>query len=57
MSREPLAVTLNTIHNVTYYQRLMSDIRDAIAADTFAAYAQRAPWAATNEDEEAACLM
>jgi queuine tRNA-ribosyltransferase len=57
MSREPLAVTLNTIHNVTHYQRLMSDIREAIAAGTFAAYAERAPSTGTGEDEEAACLM
>lgn len=37
MAREPLAVTLNTMHNVTYYQRLMRRIREAIASDTFAA--------------------
>jgi queuine tRNA-ribosyltransferase len=39
MAREPLAVTLNTLHNVTYYQRLMGDIRAAIASDTLEALA------------------
>lgn len=39
MAREPLAVTLNTMHNVTYYQRLMRDMRAAIAADAFGAFA------------------
>jgi queuine tRNA-ribosyltransferase len=37
MAREPLAVTLNTMHNVTYYQRLMQRIREAIASDDLAA--------------------
>ncbi len=31
MAREPLAVTLNTLHNVTYYQTLMRAMRAAIA--------------------------
>ena len=35
MAREPLAVTLHTIHNVTYYQALMRAMRAAIAANTF----------------------
>jgi len=39
MAREPLAVTLNTMHNVTYYERLMQDMRAAIAADAFGAFA------------------
>ncbi len=39
MAREPLAVTLNTMHNVTYYQRLMRDMRAAIAANAFAGFA------------------
>jgi tRNA-guanine family transglycosylase len=39
MAREPLAVTLNTLHNVTYYQRLMAQMRTAIASDTFAVFA------------------
>lgn len=42
MAREPLAVTLNTLHNVTYYQRLMERIRTAIASDRFAAFAAEA---------------
>jgi len=37
MAREPLAVTLNTMHNVTYYERLMQDLRGAIAAGTLEA--------------------
>lgn len=36
MAREPLAVTLNTLHNVTYYQNLMARIREAITNDRFA---------------------
>jgi queuine tRNA-ribosyltransferase len=36
MAREPLAVTLNTLHNVTYYQHLMAQIREAISNDRFA---------------------
>jgi queuine tRNA-ribosyltransferase len=39
LSREPLAVTLHTLHNVTYYQRLMAEMRAAIAADAFSAFA------------------
>ena len=39
MAREPLAVTLNTLHNVTYYQALMARIREAIANDGFAVFA------------------
>jgi queuine tRNA-ribosyltransferase len=39
MAREPLAVTLNTMHNVTYYQRLMQEMRTAIEADTFRTFA------------------
>ena len=37
MAREPLAVTLNTMHNVTHYERLMQDLRCAIAAGTLTA--------------------
>jgi queuine tRNA-ribosyltransferase len=50
MAREPLAVTLNTMHNVTYYEQLMRDMRTAIAADAFGAFArgavgeERHPW-------------
>lgn len=39
MAREPLAVTLNTLHNVTYYETLMREMRAAIAANAFAAFA------------------
>jgi queuine tRNA-ribosyltransferase len=39
MAREPLAVVLNTVHNVTFYQALMRDMRAAIAADAFATFA------------------
>jgi queuine tRNA-ribosyltransferase len=39
MAREPLAVTLNTMHNVTHYQTLMRDMRSAIAADSFGRFA------------------
>ena len=37
MAREPLAVVLNTLHNVTYYERLMRDMRVAIARGDFTA--------------------
>jgi queuine tRNA-ribosyltransferase len=40
LSGEILGSRLNTIHNVTYYQRLMARIREAIAAGRFAAFAQ-----------------
>lgn len=54
MAREPLAVTLNTLHNVTYYQTLMRELREALAAGTFAAFAAGVLQAATfAEDEEA----
>ena len=39
MAREPLAVTLNTMHNVTYYQGLMREMRAAIAANAFGTFA------------------
>ena len=58
MAREPLAVTLNTIHNVTYYQRLMSDIRSAIATGSFEALARERQLHETDDDGEGArCLM
>jgi len=50
MAREPLAVTLNTMHNVTYYQGLMRQMRSAIGANDFTAFArgalgeERQPW-------------
>ncbi len=39
MAREPLAVTLNTMHNVTYYERLMQEMRTAIEADAYQTFA------------------
>ena len=39
MAREPLAVTLNTMHNVTHYQTLMRDMRAAITAGSFGRFA------------------
>ena len=53
MAREPLAVTLNTIHNVTYYERLMLRMREAIAANRFAAFAASPEWAGTATEEGA----
>ena len=35
---EILGSHLNTIHNLFFYQRLMAEIRDAVAAGSFAAY-------------------
>lgn len=35
---EMLGPMLGTLHNLWYYQRLMADMRDAIAAGTFAAF-------------------
>jgi queuine tRNA-ribosyltransferase len=55
LAREPLAVTLNTIHNVTYYQRLMRDIRAAIASGTLAAFAATIGGGARENEEEASC--
>lgn len=55
MAREPLAVTLNTMHNVTYYQRLMRRIRKAIASDTFAALHAALNGTATAEEGRAPC--
>ena len=58
MAREPLGVTLNTIHNVTHYQRLMADMRNAIANGTFATFAAgRSRDRHQGEDHESvACL-
>ncbi len=38
---EILGARLATIHNLYYYQQLMADLREAIAADTLPAYALR----------------
>jgi queuine tRNA-ribosyltransferase len=40
-TNEILGARLNTIHNLHYYQALMREMRDAIAAGTFAAFAGR----------------
>ncbi len=47
-TREMLGARLNTVHNLHYYQKLMRDMRAAIAAGSFASfvddfYRQRAP--------------
>jgi queuine tRNA-ribosyltransferase len=39
--KEILGARLNTIHNLHYYQQLMSEIRASIEADAFAAFAER----------------
>jgi queuine tRNA-ribosyltransferase len=39
-SREILSYRLNTIHNLHFYLRLMEEIREAIRADRFEAYAR-----------------
>jgi tRNA-guanine family transglycosylase len=54
MAREPLAVTLNTLHNVTYYETLMARMREAINNDTFAAFAISETWSGSSKREEAA---
>jgi queuine tRNA-ribosyltransferase len=38
MARELLSYRLNTIHNLTYYSRLMGEIREAIDGDVFPEY-------------------
>ncbi len=52
MAREPLAVTLNTLHNVTYYETLMARMREAIAADAFASFAATEAWMGAITREE-----
>ena len=37
-AREIISAMLLTWHNLHYYQRLMQEIRDAIAADDFAGF-------------------
>ncbi len=53
MAREPLAVTLHTLHNVTYYQQLMARIRDAIHTDAFGALAASRVWTRSTDREDA----
>jgi queuine tRNA-ribosyltransferase len=38
---EMLGPVLASIHNLTYYQRLLADAREAIAADAFAEFRER----------------
>ncbi len=52
MAREPLAVTLNTMHNLTHYERLMHDMRCAIAEGTFDATVRTR---VAEPEEERAC--
>ncbi|MEO7402563.1 MAG: tRNA guanosine(34) transglycosylase Tgt, partial [Burkholderiales bacterium] len=39
--KEILGAMLNTIHNLAYYQMLMSELRDAIASGALTAYQER----------------
>jgi len=55
MAREPLAVTLNTLHNVTYYEALMARMRTAIVANTFASFAETMLQETSMITEEPAC--
>jgi queuine tRNA-ribosyltransferase len=41
LSRETLGLRLNTIHNLSYYQRLMAGARDAVAAGRWEAFRGR----------------
>jgi tRNA-guanine family transglycosylase len=40
MAGEPAALTLNTLHNLTFYLDTMQRIRDAIALRTFETFRQ-----------------
>jgi queuine tRNA-ribosyltransferase len=55
MAREPLAVTLNTLHNVTYYETLMACMREAITSDDFSAFAETVRSTFAVGREEATC--
>ncbi len=54
MAGEMLGPVLLSIHNLTYYQRLMVEAREAIAEDRFAAYRRQklAGWAAGSQKSE-----
>lgn len=52
VSRELLALRLNTLHNITFYQGLMKEIREAVAAGRLAELAERCRRASLPEDEE-----
>ena len=41
MAKEMLGPILLSIHNLTYYQRLLTEARTAIASDEFAAFRER----------------
>jgi queuine tRNA-ribosyltransferase len=49
MAREMLGPVLLSIHNLTYYQRLLSDARAAIVADRFEEFyaRKRSRWQCT----------
>jgi queuine tRNA-ribosyltransferase len=49
---EILAARLNTLHNLYFYQHLMRTMREALAADRFAAFAQPFLTPTTNEQTE-----
>ena len=55
MAKEMLGPILLTLHNITYYQRLMRELRDAIAADCFLEYYRErtAHWGSATGDASA----
>ncbi len=52
-ARERIAATLLSAHNLTFYARLMAELRDAIREDRFASFhaANRSRWRTTNPEE------
>jgi queuine tRNA-ribosyltransferase len=54
MAREMLGPILLSIHNLTYYQRLLADARTAIEEDRFASFreAKMAGWRGTSDSPE-----
>ena len=54
MAKEMLGPILLSIHNITYYQRLMADARTAIKRNRFAEFfgKKQAGWAAGEDEEE-----
>lgn len=52
LAREMLGPILLTLHNITYYQRLMREVRDAIEADSFGEYYRErtAHWGSATAD-------
>ncbi len=57
LSREPLAVTLLTLHNVYFYQALMRQAREAIRAGRFSAFARGFLAEAGNRPGEESCSV